>query len=154
MNIDIARYVRRGRELGANSGGPMSRTRTQKIASSLLGNSDGVIHCPRRIVLGLKFEGTHPVQSLEAILAAAGLRDPEELRPMFSLPETRLICTPQWEPAERIAVTDSSHRAVLEQALMLGLCTAQLFDPARPVMWTFASLTRTLELFDPAGFYV
>jgi hypothetical protein len=73
---------------------------------------------------------------------------------MFSLPETRLICTPQWEPAARIAVTESSHRAVLEQALMLGLCTAQLFDPARPVMWTFASLTRTLELFDPAGFYV
>ena len=44
-------------------------------------------------------------------------------------------------------------REILEQALLLGLCTAQLFDPARPVLWTQASLTRGLELFDPAGFY-
>ena len=42
---------------------------------------------------------------------------------------------------------------VLEQALLLGLCTAQLFDAERPVLWTQASLTRGLELFDPTGFY-
>jgi hypothetical protein len=132
----------------------MSRTRTQKITSSLLGKNDGLICCPRRIVLGLKFEDTHPVHCLEAILAAAGFKDPEELRPGYPLPQGRLICTPQWEPVQRIPVTGTAHREVLEQALLLGLCTAQLFDPTRPVMWTFASLTRTLELFDPAGFYV
>ena len=36
---------------------------------------------------------------------------------------------------------------------MRGLCTAQLYDPARPVLWTQAALKRRLELFDPAGFY-
>jgi len=28
-----------------------------------------------------------------------------------------------------------------------------LFDPSRPVLWTQASLTRRLELFDMVGFY-
>ena len=48
---------------------------------------------------------------------------------------------------------DGPEREVLEQALLLGLCTAQLFDATRPVLWTHASLTRGLELFDPEGFY-
>ena len=42
---------------------------------------------------------------------------------------------------------------VLRHALLLGLCTAFQFDPARPVLWTRASLTRRVELFEPAGFY-
>jgi hypothetical protein len=36
---------------------------------------------------------------------------------------------------------------------MLGLCTAHLYDPGRPVLWTRASLKRVLELFEPGGFY-
>ena len=36
---------------------------------------------------------------------------------------------------------------------MLGLCTTQVFDPDRPVLWTTTSLTRFVELFDPRGFY-
>jgi hypothetical protein len=36
---------------------------------------------------------------------------------------------------------------------MLGLCTAHIFDPERPVLWTLNSVTRAVELFDPAGFY-
>jgi hypothetical protein len=36
---------------------------------------------------------------------------------------------------------------------MLGLCTNQIFDPGRPVLWTATSLTRTVELFDQRGFY-
>ena len=44
-------------------------------------------------------------------------------------------------------------RAPLRQALMLGLCTAQMYDPARPVMWTETSLTRAVELYDSGSFY-
>jgi hypothetical protein len=42
---------------------------------------------------------------------------------------------------------------VLEQALVLGLSTKSLFDPTRPVIWTRASLTRRLNLYEVEGFY-
>ena len=43
--------------------------------------------------------------------------------------------------------------ALIAHALVLGLSTAQLFDPVRPVVWTEAALSRRIELFDPEGFY-
>ena len=43
---------------------------------------------------------------------------------------------------------------VLRHALILGLSTAHLFDPGRPVIWTETSLTRRLELYNPLGFYI
>ena len=46
-----------------------------------------------------------------------------------------------------------SDEKILQQALLLGLCTAFHYDPARPVLWTRASLTRRVELYEPAGFY-
>ena len=137
----------------ANSGGPMSRTRKERIRSSLLGSDDGVIRCPSRIRLGLRFSDTHPVSCLEALLQDEGFRDPEELRDKYELPEGKLVCLPCEGRRHRLSVFHSPPRDVLGQALMLGLCTAQLFDPARPVLWTEASLTRSLELFDPRGFY-
>jgi hypothetical protein len=137
----------------ANSGGPGSRTRREHLASSLLGSDDGIIRCAFRIRLGLKFEDTHPVDCLEAILKAEGLRDPEELRNRYDLPQVKLICGPVPDTAERLPVFGSQSCDVLEQALMLGLCTAQVFDPGRPVLWTETSLTRSVELFDPRGFY-
>ncbi len=137
----------------ANAGAPMSRTRRQRLASSLLGRDDGAIRCPLRIRLGLKFEDTYPVQCLEALLEAEGLQDPEELRERFVLPAGRLICRPVTGNGWRLPVVRANRHRVLEQALWLGLCTAQLFDPDRPVLWTEASLTRAVELFDPRGFY-
>ena len=137
----------------ANSGAWMSRTRRERIKSSLLGQDDGCIRCPRRIRIGLRFVDTHPVSCLESILAAAGFRSYEDLRHAIEVPETRLICRPQPEPEKRLEVHGSSPFEVLEQALWLGLCTTQLFDPGRPLLWTETSLTRALELFDPTGFY-
>ena len=137
----------------ANSGGPMSRTRNEHIKSSLLGSDDGIIRCPLRIRLGLRFVDTHPVNCLEAMLRAVGLRDPEELRSRYTLPEGKLICVPRADTEPRLKASRFKRLEVLEMALMLGLCTAQLFDPGRPVLWTEASLTRSVELFDPRGFY-
>jgi hypothetical protein len=137
----------------ANSGGPMSRTRKERIRSSLLGSDGGVIRCPSLFRLGLRFTDTHPVSCLEALLRDEGYSDPEELRDKYELPEGKLVCMPCAGGRHRLNVYRESPRDVLGQALMLGLCTAQLFDPARPVLWTEASLTRSLELFDPRGFY-
>ena len=137
----------------ANSGAWMSRTRRERIKSSLLGQDDGFVRCPLTIKIGLTFEDTHPVACMESILAAAGFRSYEDLRRAIAVPETRLICRLQTAPVKRLPVASSSPFEVLEQALWLGLCTPQLFDPERPVMWTEASLMRGLELFDPTGFY-
>ena len=141
-------------ERRANIGGPMSRTRSEHVVSTLLGRDEGAIRCPRSLRLGLKFPSrADPVRAIEKILNASGYASAEDLREEFALPEGRLICRPLAAGAPRLPVRESPERAVLEQALLLGLCTAQLFDPARPVLWTQASLTRGLELFDPAGFY-
>jgi len=153
MNTILLPDIVDGVQIHANSGGPMSRTRKEHIKSSLLGSDDGIIRCGFRIRLGLKFEDTHPVDCLEAILDAEGLRDPEELRKRYELPRVKLICGPLRDTAKRLPVFSSRRCDVLEQALMLGLCTAQIFDPGRPVLWTETSLTRTVELFDPTGFY-
>ena len=139
--------------LYANMGGPRSRTRTMIVSSSLLGNDDGLVNCPRVIRLGLEFEDAHPVDSVEAILLAEGFWVPECLRDKFVLPPGRLICRPAPPSAERLSIHSDDIEDVLCQALMLGLCTAQVFDPQRPVLWTETSLTRVVELFDPTGFY-
>jgi len=138
----------------ANIGGPMSRTRTECVSSSILGKDDGSIRCPRIIRLGLKFKPrADPLNVLGKILDAEGFTSPEELRDEFMIPSGRLICRPCKDESIRIDVAMSDTRLVLEQALLLGLCTAQLFDSLRPVLWTGTSVTRALELFDPAGFY-
>lgn len=160
----------------ANSGGPMSRTRKERIRSSLLGSDDGVIRCPRRISLHLRFDREMlwpfsetndfdeayrklnepqptPVEYLEALLKGEGLSDPEELRERYILPPGKLICGPWTNTQEPLFVYGASSYDVLEQALMLGLCTAQMYDPGRPVLWTETSLTRAVELYDVGSFY-
>ena len=140
--------------LRANSGGPMSRTRTERVRATLLGRDDNVIRCPRVIKLGLLFEsGIDPVAQLETLLLMERIDNPEDLRQRFRIPPGRLICRSLSERERRISVADRNRRRVLEQALMLGLCTAHVYDPARPVLWTAASLSRGLDLFEPQGFY-
>ena len=139
--------------LHANMGGPMSRTRTEKVVSTLLGRDDGAIRCPRVLRIGLKFEAAVCVEAIERLLDEAGFTDPEELRGQFVHPDRRLACRPLPADAWRLSVRRGSRDEVLRQAFLLGLCTAHLYDPARPVLWTETSLGRGLELFDMGGFY-
>lgn len=140
--------------LRANTGGPMSRTRSERVRATLLGRDKNVIRCPRVIELGLRFgSGIDPVAQLENVLLMERIDSPEDLRQRFRIPPGRLICRPFTGKERRISVADPDRRRVLEQALMLGLCTAHLYDPARPVLWTTASLLRGLVLFEPQGFY-
>jgi len=134
-------------------GGPMSRIRTEHLASTLLGKDEGAIRCPRVIRLGLAFAAADCVETLERLLVEAGHAGPESLRSVFSIPEKRLVCRPLPPGAGRLSAERGNRAEVLRQALMLGLCTAQLYDPARPVLWTTSSLGRGLELFDLEGFY-
>jgi hypothetical protein len=135
-----------------NTGGPSSRTRKERLNASLLGNDEGTIRCPRVTRLALEFGSVDPVRALHRLLRAEGLGHPEELRELFAAPQEPCICLPDSAP-RKLAVRDAEPKDVLHQALLLGLCTAHAYDPARPVLWTRTSLTRCLELFDAEGFY-
>ena len=142
--------------LHANMGGPMSRTRSERIRSTILGNDEGPIRCPRVLHAGLRFRtGADPVHVMHRVLKRAGFGSAEALREAFALPATPLICQalPTNAPRLEVLISSSEPMPILEQALLLGLSTPYCFDPARPVLWTQASLTRGIVLFDPAGFY-
>jgi hypothetical protein len=137
----------------ANSGGPMSRTRKERIRATLLGNDNGLVRCPSVLRVGLCFPAGDPVDLLTGILAEEGYGSPEDLRDELAFPDHRLVARPSPDHFGSVDACHGARRDVLWNALVLGLCTAQLYDPSRPVLWTQASLTRRLELFDPAGFY-
>ena len=135
-----------------NSGGPCSRTRREKLYSTVLGSAKGHLRSPTVRRVGLLFEDHDPLATVYRLLELQGLTDPEELRREFVVPAGPLMCRIDGAPAPR-RVIDAEPRAVLEDALWLGLATPWLLDPARPVVWTRASLTRCLEIFEGEGFY-
>jgi len=137
----------------ANTGGPSSRTRKESVSASLLDDLDGPGHCRRLITLGLRFpEDSDPVIYVEKLLEANGYVDAESFRQTLLLPPSGLICSPAPE-ASRHPVSALNAQEVLEQAVLLGLCNAQGYFPQRPVLWTRTSLSRSLHLYDPGGFY-
>ncbi len=139
-------------EQKANAGwGPPARHRREHIRSSLLGKDDGEIRCPRIIRLGFHLPGDDLLDYLNELIAAEGYRNFEDLRDDIPIPEKPYICRSSSSPAP--CPLSAPCAEVLRHALMLGLCTAQLYDPSRPVIWTRNSLTRVIDLFDPEGFY-
>ena len=135
-----------------NSGGPMSRGRRERISATLLGYDEGAVRCPRVLRVGLDFGRRNPLTCVRDLLKACGFADDREAREALALPDEPCICRP--DPAPRPAPVGSLPVIdALSQALVLGLCTAWCYDPRRPVLWTRASLTRQLELFDGRGFY-
>ena len=135
-----------------NSGGPMSRTRTERLRSTVLGDDTGPIRCPRVLRVGLAFGRQKPVVCAERWLRAAGFASEAEACAMLTLPAGPCICQldPAPQPVEAASLTPQEG---LFLALVLGLCTASVYDPSRPVLWTASSLTRQLVLYDGRGFY-
>ena len=136
----------------ANSGGPMSRRRTERLKATVLGRDDGAIRCPRVLRVGLDFGRRNPLTWVRGLLTSCGFSDEHEARAAIVLPLEPCLCRP--DPAARPTPIDTlGPDAALYQALVLGLCTPWRYDPGRPVLWTRTSLTRQLELFDGGGFY-
>ena len=135
-----------------NSGGPRSRTRTQRVEQSLLGRADGPILCPRHLCLALDFGRKDPVLAAQRLLKTLRIPNPETLRDILAPVPGPMVClvNPSLIPLD---VATAEPLEVLRQALLLGLCTSVGFDPGRPVLWTQASLSRRLELFDVSEFY-
>lgn len=143
----------RERAQWANSGGPMSRRRTERVVASLLRDESVPLRLPRVIRAGLHFGDREPLDAVLASLARAGLDDAELLRQRFNAPATPLLVLTVPDARWGVQVARGSDESILQQALLLGLCTAWQYDPSRPVLWTRASLTRRVELYEPAGFY-
>ena len=137
----------------ANSGGPMSRRRSEQVIASLLRDEAAPLRLPRVIRAGLHFGERDPLDAVLESLARAGLDDAELLRSRYAAPSTPLLARVVPNARWGVAVGRASDDAILEQALLLGMCTPFQFDPARPVLWTRASLMRRVELYEPAGFY-
>ena len=161
MNVDVFAPISsgapvmpawRGERYDCNSGGPSSRTRTERLSSTVLGDDEGPIRCPRVLRVGLHFGRRKPVACAERWLREAGFATEEQARAAFALPPTPCICTVDAAPAPKDAATLTPAEG-LYIALVLGLCTASVYDPARPVLWTSTSLTRQLVLFDGGGLY-
>jgi len=144
----------RANDLGrlANSGGPMSRQRTERLFTTVLGQDKGAVRCPRVLRVGLDFGRRSPLGAVLDLLKQCGFADEREARAAIALPIEACLCRIDPVPL-RVPVVTLSPADALYQALVLGLSTPWLYDPARPVLWTRASLTRQLELFDGRGFY-
>lgn len=137
----------------ANSGGPASRRRTEHVLASLLRDESAPLQLPRVIRAGLQFGQREPLDTVLEALARTGLDDAELLRERYAAPAAPLLVRVVPNARWGVQVARASDDSVLEQALLLGLCTAYQYDPARPVLWTRTSLTRRVELYEHAGFY-
>jgi len=139
-------------ERSANTGGPSSRGRRERISATVLGNDEGAVRCPRVLRVGLDFGRRSPLTCVRELLKACGFSDEQEARHALALPQEPYVCRPNPAPSPAPVASLLASDA-LYQALVLGLCTTWCYDPQRPVLWTRASLTRQLELFDGQGFY-
>jgi len=137
----------------ANSGGPMSRRRTEQVLASMLRDDTAPLRLPRVIRAGLHFGDREPLDAVLESMARTGLDDAEQLRVRYAAPAAPLLVRVVPNARWGVQVARAEDDSILQQALLLGLCTAFQYDPARPVLWTRASLTRRVELYEPAGFY-
>jgi hypothetical protein len=138
--------------LECNYGGPMSRSRELRLRSTILGDGVDHVSCPLVRSIALDFGGADPVAYVRGLMEALGYASPEAARGEFLPVLQRCVCC-----VSRKIVPDRidtlAPEVVLERALILGLSTRSIFDPARPVIWTRASLLRRLNLYEVAGFY-
>ena len=137
-----------------NSGGPRSRTRTVRVTSSVL-TGDLPVHWRHVLMVGIPRQGTEDlVARAYQTLEDQGFRDPEEAARAFPrLPRHPLHC-------HRIKVRSSRHQGkrpaaakqLLFEALVLGRCSENFYDPCKPVIWTNNRLHRGLVLYNPGRF--
>jgi hypothetical protein len=139
-------------DLEFNSGGPRSRTRNQHIHSTLLGEFSGRAGLPQVLSVALNFGDSDPLDTVNHLLASMGIDNPEKLRTRYTLPGEPCICHPS-RTLKPLRVSTAEPDDVLQQIALLGLCSANHYDPHRPVLLTRASLTRWMVLYSARGYY-
>ncbi len=120
----------RERAQWANSGGPMSRRRTERVVASVLRDDTSRIHLPRVIRAGLHFGDRDPLSAVLESLARVGLDDAELLRERYPAPESPLLVRVVPDARWGVRVGQGTDESILRQALAAG--TLHLV-PVRPV---------------------
>jgi hypothetical protein len=143
-----------GLEYRFNYGSP-PKTKTTQITVTMLGNDDISIAWPQRERVGLIFKyGASPLTVIETLLKKEGFRSPEDLREEFDIPPAPLTCREVRNQSVGLVNADPGDpKAVLRQALILGLCGPTYYDPKKAVIWTDNRLSRKLDLFQPERWY-
>jgi hypothetical protein len=143
------------RKKWSNFGGNPLRTKTYRLNSNLYGKSDKTISWRHRQTIGLIFgEKQSPVDLIEDLLLRSGFNSPEELRTIVELPIGFLACrTAEDEAGDFVNTATAQPAEILRQALLLGLCGPDFFNPKRSVIWTRSRLVRRVELFETGDFY-
>jgi hypothetical protein len=132
----------------------MSRRHREHLTSSLLGPRDRFVKIPLVLRVGIWFGvGVSRRRFMEELLGDTGHDSPEDLRDLFNHPPRRLMARPAPDHFSPKDVRLEKPEVILREALILGLATGSIYDPLRPVIWTEASLSRRLELYDPGSFY-
>ena len=139
-----------------NTGGPMSRSRTERIHSTLLSQTRSALQWPRQSIVVLEFPAhISPIDYAEGLLKQAGFATPDQaLQQRTDLPTGMYYCHTQ-------KLTDRHRRLELPQtdderlraALILGLCGPNFYSSDRAVIWTESRLTRAVGLYQLGGFY-
>jgi len=142
-----------------NTGGPMSRTRTETIVSSIFKYKEyrlgarpvGELHAlhigdgvSERRALGFRHA------AFEA-LCECGFEDPDAaFDALEELPRKTLHClkVPERNHAWGAQRPWNDLREFLKTALILGKCSQGLYDPSRPVIWTENRLGQWVELYE------
>ncbi len=143
-----------------NTGGPVRPLRKQRLSGSLLFDKRNQAGLRERFRAGLYFPAGDPLEISYAMLAEAGLEDPEALKSWLNatrdwqLPrEPCLVCAISESAESRKPVADLSLPEFLWSAAVLGLSTDHAYDPARPVIWTRNRLSRLIAAYDAGSFY-
>jgi len=110
--------------------------------------------CSVRRSIGLRIPAGGDACSLAwSALLSAGLSEPGALRERIAVPALPLVAAPAPSTDTHGVDPDGDSEALLEDLLLLGLSSATMYDPGRPVLWNRASLGRRLLLLDMRGFH-
>ena len=137
-----------------NTGGPRSRTRTVRVTSSVL-TGDLPVHWRHVLMVGIPRQGKEDlVARAYRALEDQGFRDPEEAAHAFPrLPRRPLHCRPiELNSGRHRGKGPRAPRRFLFEALVLGRCSENFYDPCKPVIWTNNRLQRDLVLYAPGRF--
>ena len=143
-----------------NTGGPMSRTRKERIQSEMLGNATLEIGWPQEHFVYLDHTGHKNVfERIDHCLGQLGFAGPEEASaglggmPGVSMHCRRLKSSVNPARSDNGNANSQSPEESLRVALILGRCSEILYDPDKPVIWTRGRLVRPVRLYHAENFY-
>lgn len=145
------------RPLYCNTGGPRSRTRTEDVKLTLLGDERRHGYWSCREVVGIRFpNGVAPRQWCLQQLERRGYTRAEDMLERVTIPRRVLhvhsVTFPHLGSSPLLPGKDMLDD-VLRAALILGKCTDDIYDPDRPSIWTNRNLVRAVALYSPGDFY-